>query len=88
MAAEAEEALALCGEVWLLPPAVADGAAGVAAAALPPAGGLAAAGWGELVPVEEVLDEEGRVPPTPPSMVKGPAKARSGEFPSSKASIW
>lgn len=63
---------------------VAEGAAGVATA-LPPAGGLAAAGAGELVPVEELLDE-GRAPPTPPSMVKGPAKARSGEFPSSKAS--
>lgn len=63
---------------------VAGEAGAAAAAGEPPAGEAgAAAGLDELLepPVPAGL------PPVPPSIVKGPANARSGEFPSSKASI-
>lgn len=79
LAADAWEAVGLCAEVWLWPLEEADGAAG-AAPPLPPAGAFGGAG---LAPVDEL---EVEAAPVPPSIVKGPAKARSGEFPSSKAS--
>lgn len=60
----------------------------VAAPPLPAAGAGAAATGGALEPEEEEVPlPAGRLPPTPPSIVKGPAKARSGDVPSSKASI-
>lgn len=83
--------MALWGEVPELgalaagvePPA---GEAG-AAAALAPAGVAGEAGEapGTALGVASVLIPAG-LPPVPPSIVKGPANARSGEVPSSKAS--
>lgn len=66
----------------MLPVEEEEGAAGVAAALLPGAG---AGEPGELAVVFEVVPEG--LPPTPPSIVKGPAKASLGDVPSSKASI-
>lgn len=65
------------------------GAAALLAGGLPPpvAGEAGAAAGTEFDVPTVVLEELAGLPPTPPSMVKGPAKARSGEFPSSKASI-
>lgn len=67
---------------------VVAGAAGAAAFPLP---GAAATGEGEEAaagaPLGVVALDAGTLPPTAPSIMKGPANARSGEVPNSKASI-
>lgn len=62
------------------------GAAALLAGGLPPAGEAGAAAGTALGVPTVVFEPLAGLPPRPPSIVKGPAKARSGEFPSSKAS--
>lgn len=67
---------------------VVAGASGVTT--LPLAGGATAGEEEEATtgaPLDVVALDEERVPPTAPSIVKGPANARSGDVPNSKASI-